>query len=106
LIEEARPFLATEDSFYTRSGLDFLFVPDGEKKAHFPTKWKQFLVTWIGVYPLSLLSQMLFAPALHQAGFSDNIYLKTFILSGILVYLMVYVVMPKFTKLLQRWLYQ
>lgn len=105
LLEEARPFLATEDRFYTRSGLDFLFVPEGEK-AKVPKRWKQFLVTWIAIYPLSLLSQLVFAPSLRQIGTPDNRYLMTLILTGILVYLMVYVVMPRFTKVLRRWLYQ
>jgi antibiotic biosynthesis monooxygenase (ABM) superfamily enzyme len=105
LIEEARPFLAAEDSFFTRSGLEFLFTPDGAK-AHMPTRWKQFLVTWAAIYPVSLFSQSVFVPLMNYTGVPADRYLRTFVLSGIVVYLMVYLIMPRFTKLLQRWLYK
>jgi antibiotic biosynthesis monooxygenase (ABM) superfamily enzyme len=105
LIEEARPFLAAEDSFFTRSGLEFLFTPEGAE-ARVPKRWKQFLVTWAAIYPVSLFSQSVFAPIMHTMGIPENRYLKTFMISGIVVYLMVYVIMPRFTKLLKRWLYK
>ncbi len=105
LIEEVSPLLEKEDKFYTKSGLDFLFAPQGGS-VKVPTRWKQFLVTWMAIYPVSLFSQSVFIPAMKTIGFPEDRYLRTFILSGIIVYLMVYVIMPRFTKLLQQWLYQ
>jgi antibiotic biosynthesis monooxygenase (ABM) superfamily enzyme len=102
LIEEARPFLAADDSFFTRSGLDFLFSPEGAKP---PKRWKQCLVTWAAIYPVSLFSQSVFVPVMHSIGMPENRYLRTFILTGVIVYLMVYLIMPKFTQLVRRWLY-
>jgi antibiotic biosynthesis monooxygenase (ABM) superfamily enzyme len=106
LIEEARPFLATDDNFYTQSGLDFLFEPPEGVKANVPNRWKQFLVTWIAIYPVSLLSQLVIAPGLQQIGVPQNRFLTTLILTGIVVYLMIYLIMPRFTQLLKRWLYK
>ncbi len=104
LIDEARPFMAADDSFFTRSGLEFLFAQQGTN-ASVPRRWKQFLVTWAAIYPVSLFSQFVFAPLMNSIGLPDNRYLRTFIITGIVVYLMVYWIMPRFTKLLRKWLY-
>ena len=107
LLEEARPYLGAEDKFFTQSGLDFLFATkDDGVKVQAPKKWKQFLVTWGAIYPVSLFSQVVLTPTLLHVGIPSNRYLMTFILTGVIVYLMVYIIMPRFTKLLQRWLYK
>lgn len=105
LIEKARPFLTKDDNFFIRSGLDFWFTPEGAK-ALVPTRWKQFLVTWAAIYPVSLFTQLVISPGINQLGIPDNRYLKTLILTGIVVFLMVYLIMPRFTKLLKRWLFK
>jgi hypothetical protein len=105
LLEKARPFLSKDDNFFIRSGLDFWFTPEGAK-ALVPRRWKQFLVTWAAIYPVSLLSQVVLSPWMLRNGVPENIYFKTFLTTGIVVFLMVYVVMPKFTKLLKRWLFK
>lgn len=104
LIDEARPFLASDDNFYTRSGLEFLFAQQGSK-ASVPKRWKRFLVTWAAIYPVSLFSQSVFVPLMNSFGMPDNRYLRTFVITGIVVYLMIYWIMPRFTQLLRKWLY-
>jgi hypothetical protein len=46
----------------------------------------------------------LVSPALGAIGFSPNVLLNTLAVTAVVVYLMVYVVMPRYTRLLQRWL--
>src|SRR5258708_710777 len=53
LIEKVRPFLAADDDYTIRSGLDFLFMPSGAS-VKVPVRWKQFLITWSAIYPLTL----------------------------------------------------
>lgn len=104
LIDNVGPLLAKGDSFFIRSGLDFWFTP-GEAKARLPVRWKQFLVTWSAIYPLSIGMQLAVTPLFHELGLPQNRYLYTLCTTGLVVALMVYVVMPRYTKLLKRWLF-
>ncbi|GFO61206.1 antibiotic biosynthesis monooxygenase [Geomonas silvestris] len=104
LIEKVRPLLATDDDFFISSGLDFWFTPAGAK-AKIPVRWKQYLVTWSAIYPLALLIPVAVSPLLHRLGVADNRFLATFAVTGVVVFLMVYLVMPRYTRLVQRWLF-
>jgi hypothetical protein len=104
LIEKARPLLAKDDDFFIRSGLDFWFTPEGAR-AKVPVRWKQFLVTWSAIYPLVLGVPQVVAPLLRQLGVPQARYIDTLFVTGTVVSLMVYLVMPRYTKLLRRWLF-
>lgn len=104
LIEKVKPCLAGDDQFLVRSGLDFWFTPEGAK-AKLPTRWKQFLVTWSAIFPLVLLAFPAVELAMQQSGMPDNRYLRTLIVTCVVVMLMVYVVMPRYTKAVHRWLF-
>lgn len=103
-IERVKPFLAREDEFFVRSGLDFWFTPEGAK-AKVPVRWKQFLLTWSAIFPLSLASGQLLMPLLHTLGLPSSRATDGLIASGLVVALMVYLVMPRYTRLAQRWLF-
>jgi antibiotic biosynthesis monooxygenase (ABM) superfamily enzyme len=105
LIERAQPLFIAGDSYAIGSGLDFLFAPRGAG-AKVPVRWKQYLVTWTAIYPLALLVPLFVAPALKGLGAPDSVFLATAIVTGVVVFLMVYAVMPRYTKLLQKWLYR
>lgn len=105
LIEKVRPFLADDDKFCVLEGLDFWFTPEAIK-AKLPTRWKQFLVTWSAIYPLVLLMSYLVATAIHELKLSENFYLRMLFVTCAVVFLMVYVVMPCYTKLVHRWLFK
>lgn len=105
LIERARPLLVEDDKYEIQSGLDFWFTPEGSK-AKVPTRWKQSLVTWSAIYPLVLITPLILGPVFRFLGVVDNHYLKTLLVTGAVVLLMVYVVMPNYTKLVHRWLFR
>lgn len=105
LIEKVQPILGNGDDIYVKSGLDFWFTPEGAK-AQLPTRWKQFLVTWSAIFPLSLVVNLLLvSPLMQLLGIPANFYLKAFVATGLVVWAMVYVVMPRYTRLVQRWLF-
>jgi antibiotic biosynthesis monooxygenase (ABM) superfamily enzyme len=104
LIEQVQPLLVSEDEFYISSGLDFWFTPAGAK-AKVPVRWKQYLLTLSVIYPMVLGVPRLVRPALRAIGFPPNVLLNTLAVTAVIVYLMVYVVMPRYTRLLQRWLF-
>lgn len=105
LIEKVRPLLVADDDFHIRSGLDFWFAPEGVHAA-LPVRWKQFLVTWSAIFPLVLIVPMLLVPMLEWLGPLQGHVVSNFVISGVIVYLMTYVVMPNYTKLIKRWLFR
>ncbi len=104
LIEKVRPLFVTGDDFFVSSGLDFWFAPGGAK-AKVPVRWKQYLVTWSAIYPLVLGVPLVVTPLLRRIGVPDSHLLTTLAVTGTVVFLMVYVVMPRYTKLIKRWLF-
>lgn len=104
LISKVKPLFAGADDFYISSGLDFWFTPAGAR-AKIPVRWKQYLITWSAIYPLALGVPYFIAPLLRLFGVSDIQPLTTLLVTAIVVFLMVYVVMPHYTRLVQRWLF-
>ncbi len=104
LVEKVRPLFVGADDFYISSGLDFWFTPSGAK-AKLPVRWKQYLLTWSAIYPLALAVPLVVAPALRLLGVPDSLPITTLAVTAVVVFLMVYVVMPRYTRLVQRWLF-
>ncbi|MCK0161664.1 antibiotic biosynthesis monooxygenase [Allomuricauda sp. F6463D] len=104
LIAKVRPMLVKGDDFEINSGLDFLFAPKDET-SNAPVKWKQFLVTWSAIYPLVLFMPFLVLPLLKIFKIVGNTYIDSLFITGIIVFLMVYLIMPHYTKLIKNWLY-
>ena len=104
-IEKAHPLLAQKDNFFIRSGLDFWFTPEGAK-AEVPFRWKQLIITWTALYPVSIAIQIILIPVLRKIGVHQNRYIDTLFVSAVVVFIMVYFVMPRYTKLVKRWLFK
>lgn len=104
LIAKVQPLFVSGDDFFISSGLDFWFTPSGAK-AKLPVRWKQFLVTWSAISPLSIGVPMLITPTLKKIGLPSSIHLTTLVGSGLIVFLMVYLIMPRYTRLIQKWLF-
>lgn len=105
LVEKATPLLAKDDKFYIKSGLDFLFLSESEKPA-VPVRWKQYLVTWSAIYPLSLLMPLIIGPLLRKLELPQSRFIDAFFISGSIVFIMVYALMPAYTKLIRKWLFK
>ncbi len=104
LIQSVRPILAHGDSYTLHSGIDYLFAPQiaGQRV---PVRWKQVLITWSAILPLTLGLPLLIAPLLRAIGWSSHLLITT-VVSGGAVVLMVYVIMPRYTRLVRGWLYR
>ena len=99
-----QPLFVGADDFYVSSGLDFWFTPAGAK-AKIPVRWKQYLITWSAIYPLALGVPLVVVPTLQAMGAPVSQPLATLAVTAVVVFLMVYVVMPRYTRLVQRWLF-
>ncbi len=99
-LEKLRPIatLVADDHL---TGLETWFeLPDGLGRAA-PRRWKMVVATWIGVFPLLTLLQWLVAPHLVAL----PLVVRVMVFALVAVSLMTYVVMPRLTLLLKRWLY-
>jgi antibiotic biosynthesis monooxygenase (ABM) superfamily enzyme len=81
------------------SKLDRQTTPSNQRKQ--PQRYKMFLLTWLAIYPLITGIYLMFGNWLSAL----PLLLRTLLLTGLLVYLMTYIVMPKLMKLCHRWLY-
>jgi antibiotic biosynthesis monooxygenase (ABM) superfamily enzyme len=92
--------LATTPHPHTvRNGLETWFtVPGLPVPRGAPPKWKMALVTWLALLPQVILLSLLIPPALP-------FLVKVSISTAIPVAMLAWVVMPRLTKLLYRWLY-
>jgi antibiotic biosynthesis monooxygenase (ABM) superfamily enzyme len=104
LLSKIDSLLANKEDVYINSGLDFLFSQVGEKPKT-PVRWKQFLVTWSAIFPLVVSLPLILLPILRWFNVPNNQLLNTLIVTGAVVSLMVYVVMPRYTKLVRHWLF-
>lgn len=104
LIAEVHPLLASGEDFFISSGLDFWFTP-AQAKAKVPARWKQYLMTWSAIYPLVLGASFLAPYALQWLGIPHSLPMTTLAVTAVVVFMMVYVVMPRYTRLVQRWLF-
>lgn len=105
LIAKMQPLFVKGDDFFISSGLDFWFTPAGSK-AKVPVRWKQYLVTWSAIFPLALGVPLVVTPLLNGLGVPPNTLVTTLVVTGVVVFMMVYWVMPRYTRLLQKWLFR
>jgi uncharacterized protein len=104
LISKVQVILAGKDDYKINSGLDFLFN-QSTQNAKVPVRWKQFFVTWSAIFPLVICVPLGLIPLLRFLKLPENHYIDTLLLTGIVVALMVYLVMPRYTKLVRHWLF-
>jgi uncharacterized protein len=91
--------LADEDRAHTTGMETWFSLPDRSVSA--PPRWKMALVTFAGVYPLSLVLQVTAVPAAE----GWPVPLRACVFPVLLVPLLTYVIMPALSRLLRRWLY-
>lgn len=104
LMEEAAPFLAGDEKVDTVTGLEFWFrPPPGQKPAK---RYKQFLLTLSVIYPLTLVVPPLVRRLLDPLPLLHNPYVEHLVASAVVVGLLAYVVMPRYTRLMAKWLYR
>lgn len=102
-VAQVSHLLEQGDQVEIHTGVDFWFTPESLKP---PKPWKQFLLTLSAVYPLSLLIPrflQLVIAALPPLGFEP---LRALLMAATLTGLLTFVIMPRYTRLMKRWLYE
>lgn len=67
-----------------------------------PPRYKMSVVSWLGIFPLVFLVDLVLQALLP----TSPVWLKIALNTGLVVTLMTYVVMPRLARLFERWLYQ
>ena len=101
-IAEVEPWLRQPESVETVTGLEFWFTPSGGRPLVKP--WKQFLVTLAAIYPLTMLVPWLLQPLFGWWPALSRSLVSHLLIAAVIVALMTWVLMPRVTRLLGKWL--
>jgi uncharacterized protein len=102
-VNQVNHLLEKGDQVEIRTGVDFWFTPSGIKP---PKPWKQFLLTLTAVYPLSLFIPRLLRLLLDVAPILNHELIRALLMALTLTGLLTFVIMPRYTRLMKRWLYE
>jgi uncharacterized protein len=103
LLSRVSDLLAKGDVYEIRTGIDFWFTPECVKP---PKPWKQFLLILSALYPLKLITPYLLTPLFRVIPPLTHPLIRGLFISAVVVGLMTFVVMPHYTRLAERWLYE
>lgn len=91
--------LEQADRYEIRTGLDFWFTPP---QAVPPKAWKQYLLTLSAIFPLTVIVPWALGPLLGAV----PMLVGKAMVAAVVVALMVYVIMPRYTRLVASWLFR
>lgn len=108
LLEAVQPLLQAGEQVSMGSGIDFLFPPEAAAGAEAPVKpaaWKQWLITTSVIWPLTMVVPWAMGPLFKAVPVLGMYGVAHGILAAVIVALVVWVVMPPYTRLLHPWLF-
>lgn len=104
LIEKIRPYLLAPEAIDIKTGFEFWFTPPPAAK---PAKaYKQFLVTLSAIFPLTIVVPWTLEPLFSYVPRLALPGLRHLVIASAIVALMVYVIMPRYTRVIARWLFK
>ena len=104
MVEKVRPLLNTDEKIAIKTGLEFWFTPPEARPM--PPPYKQFLLTWSAIFPLSALIPWLLSWLVWARPFLSAPLVKPLLTSCLIVALMTFVIMPRYSRLAAKWLYK
>jgi antibiotic biosynthesis monooxygenase (ABM) superfamily enzyme len=102
LVQEAAPMLADGDVTEVGRHNEFWFVPSTDAPP--PPRWKQAVLTFFVICPLTLLIPLLWQPIFRLNSLFSNYFISTALITVTIVLLVVYLLMPFATRLAAPWL--
>ena len=104
LVQQAQHLLADGDQTEINADREFWFTPQDGGAPTPPPRWKQACVTFLVILPLSFLVPQLWKPLFAQLPWLGGYVPATVLITLSIVLLVVYVFMPRVTRLFRRWL--
>lgn len=103
LVDKVMPLLIGDDNVEIKTGLEFWFTPPSKPQSARP--YKQLLVTLSAIYPLTFIVPLLLNPVVGFIPAINVSYVRQLFVDAAIVALLIYVIMPRYTRLLAKWLY-
>ena len=103
LLQRIEPHLTQPGDVEIRPGLEVWLSPPGERRAR-PAK--QFLVVLSVIYPLSMIVPLLLRPLFDVLPALDALPIRALTANLIIIGLMTYMIMPRYTRLVGEWLFE
>lgn len=103
LIERAEPLLLDGDNQERHDAHEFWFTP-AETGQTPPPRWKQVIVTYLVILPLVMLVPQLWKPLFQVLPWLGGFLLSNMLITLTIVVLVVYLFMPRVTRLFAGWL--
>jgi uncharacterized protein len=104
LIEKALPKLTRADRVEIKTGLEFWFTPPS--KPQLVRSYKQLLVTLSVILPLTIIIPPFLKLAFGRFSLWDVFLIRQFVTDLTMVALITYVIMPRYTRLIAKWLFK
>lgn len=103
LIKEVEPHIAEPEKLQVSSGIDYWFtsVTEGNKP---PKRWKQWLTSVSVIWPLTVLIPMILSPLFEAVPVLGAWGVRQLLTAMCVVAMVVYVVMPPYTRAIAKWL--
>jgi uncharacterized protein len=105
LIAQVEPLLVHGNQIDIKTGLEFWFSPPMPGQQH-PPPYKQFLLTLSVIFPLTLIVPWVLQPLFKVLPIISLPVVSHFASAAVIVGLMTYVIMPRYTRLAADWLYR
>ncbi|KAB0488778.1 hypothetical protein SAMN04490202_0047 [Pseudomonas reinekei] len=102
LVTKVQPLLHAGDNTEVLLGKDFWFVPGNAQEP--PPRWKQAVVTFLVIMPLSILVPLLWQPVFGLVPWLTGHLMSTLLITLSIVLLVVYLFMPIATRVFAAWL--
>ena len=104
LVCEVHPCLADGDQTEVNADREFWFTPLAADSPAPPPRWKQACVTFLVILPLSFLVPMLWQPLFGLWPWLGGYVAANVLITLSIVLLVVYIFMPRVTRLFSKWL--
>lgn len=104
LMAQIKPHLSEPEGIDIKTGFEFWFTPPPSGKPAKP--YKQFLITLSAIFPLTLIIPFAMRPVFDAVPYANLPGVRPFVVAVLIVALMVWVIMPRYTRALSRWLFK
>ena len=98
---DAMKMLADEPQISVLSGLETWFTVPSQKHTGPPPRYKMAILTWLAIYPSVLVSFLL----VEQLPYALHPVVSIFFVTVIVVPTVAYILLPRFTRLFESWLF-
>jgi len=98
---DAMKRLADEPQISLLSGLEIWFTVPAQKHAGPPHRHKMMVLTWLAIYP----SVLLFSLLMEQLPYALHPVVSVFFVTVMVVPTATYILLPRFTRLFESWLF-